>query len=221
MGQGFTLVYSFNFAWMDDSSLNHGNFARLKVPPASQSFTGLSDTAATGMIRQPNIEWPAQFALERYYFPATRAGSLIRQAAESNLGSVPSGERLFSSTRRIQRRFRLLNLAEYSPRKLSRIFISQASNGKTPVAISEEQLHSALAALGECRAALLDSGNRDTALLVSVAILDLRMKLNQIADSELKALCDAMLPDDAPAERSQDPKSQQGQRRGVLLRLVK
>lgn len=88
------------------------------------------------------------------------------------------------------------------------------------MAISEEQLHSALAALGECRAALLDSGNRDTALLVSVAILDLRMKLNQIADSELKALCDAMLPDDAPAERSQDPKSQ-GQRGGVLLRLVK
>jgi hypothetical protein len=57
--------------------------------------------------------------------------------------------------------------------------------------------------------------------LVSVAILELRMKLNRVADSELKALCDAMLPDEAPAERSQEPKSPQGQRRRPLLRLVK
>jgi hypothetical protein len=89
------------------------------------------------------------------------------------------------------------------------------------VANSEERLHSVLATLEECRAVLIESGNRETARLVSVAILELRMKLNRVADSELKALCDAMLPDEAPAKRSQEPKSPQGQRRRPLLRLVK
>jgi hypothetical protein len=56
--------------------------------------------------------------------------------------------------------------------------------------------------------------------LLSVAILQLRMKLNQVADSELKALCDAMVPDDGTAEGSEDPKSQD-QRRRALLKLVK
>jgi hypothetical protein len=37
------------------------------------------------------------------------------------------------------------------------------------------------------------NGDRDTAQLVSFAILELRIKLNRIEDSELKALCDAML----------------------------
>ncbi len=89
------------------------------------------------------------------------------------------------------------------------------------MANSEERLNSILATLEECRAALIDSSDRQTALLVSVAILELRMKLNRIADSELKALCDAMLPDEAPAERSQQVKSPQAQRRRPLLRLVK
>jgi len=89
------------------------------------------------------------------------------------------------------------------------------------VANSAERLHSVLATLEECREALIDSSNRETALLVSVAILELRMKLNGIADSELKALCDAMVPDDAPAERSPDPKSLQGERRTSVLKLVK
>jgi len=89
------------------------------------------------------------------------------------------------------------------------------------VANSEERLNSILATLEECRAALIDSSDRETALLVSVAILELRMKLNRIADSELKALCDAMLPDEAPAERLQQVKSPQAQRRRPLLRLVK
>jgi hypothetical protein len=82
-------------------------------------------------------------------------------------------------------------------------------------------LHSVLATLEGCRAALVDSSDCDTALLVSVAILDLRMKLNGIKDAELKALCDAMSPNDAPEQRSQQPKSPQGPRRRPLLKLVK
>jgi hypothetical protein len=82
-------------------------------------------------------------------------------------------------------------------------------------------MHSILATLEACRAALIDSSDRETALLVSVAILELRMKLNRIADVELKALCDALLPDEAPEESSQEPKSPQTQRRRPLLKLVK
>jgi len=89
------------------------------------------------------------------------------------------------------------------------------------VANSDERLHSILSTLEQCRAGLVESAHGDTAHLVSVAILELRMKLNRIADSELRALCDAMVPDDGPAQRSLDPKSQHGQRRGPFLKLVK
>jgi hypothetical protein len=82
-------------------------------------------------------------------------------------------------------------------------------------------LHSILATLEECRSALVDSSDRQTALLVSVAILELRMKLNRITDSELKALCDAMVPDDEAQQVSEEPKSSQGPRRRPLLKLVK
>jgi len=87
------------------------------------------------------------------------------------------------------------------------------------VADSEQRLHSVLATLEQSRAILIDSSLRETASLVSVAILELRMKLNQVADSELKALCDAMVPDDGTAEGSQDPKAPP--RRRPLLKLVK
>ena len=93
------------------------------------------------------------------------------------------------------------------------------------MANSDEQLLSVLATLEECRAVLLAGGSRDTAQLVSVAILELRMKLNRISDTELKALCEAMLPDEVRPDRSRDPKSDgkppAGQRRRPLLRLVK
>ncbi len=90
------------------------------------------------------------------------------------------------------------------------------------MASSEQKLHSTLATLEQCRAVLLASASRETAHLVSVAILQLRMKLNRIADSELKALCDAMTPDDWMAEGSQRPLSPQGRpRRPPVLKLVK
>jgi hypothetical protein len=80
------------------------------------------------------------------------------------------------------------------------------------VANLDEHLLSVLATLEECRAALVVSGNRETAQLISVAILDIRMKLNGVVDEELKALCD---------EISRDRKSSHGQRRRPLLRVVK
>ena len=78
-----------------------------------------------------------------------------------------------------------------------RLYLASSVTKKALVANLEERLRSILATLEECRAALIDSGDRETALLVSVAILELRMKLNRITDAALKALCDAMLPDEA------------------------
>jgi hypothetical protein len=59
--------------------------------------------------------------------------------------------------------------------------------------------------------------------VISVAILELRIKLNRIEDAELKALCDAMVRDREPPEKPQHPNSQDGQRgrSPVSLKLVK
>lgn len=75
---------------------------------------------------------------------------------------------------------------------------------------SDEQLLAILATLEECRTALRRAGKDDTAQMLSVAVLDLRMKLNHISDADLKALCEEMLLHE---ERSS--------RRRPLLRLVK
>jgi hypothetical protein len=106
------------------------------------------------------------------------------------------------------------------PNGLTPLYLASSVSEKTLVANSEERLHAVLATLEECRAALAGGANRETVQLLSVAILQLRMKLHQVTDSELKALCDAMLPDDGP-ERSEDTASAQGQRRRALLKLVK
>lgn len=80
-----------------------------------------------------------------------------------------------------------------------------------------------LATLEECQASLIMNGDRDTAQLVSVAILELRIKLNRIEDSELKALCDAMVREVEGASKSAAPKPQEGARPRppVSLKLVK
>jgi hypothetical protein len=95
-----------------------------------------------------------------------------------------------------------------------------------PVFNSDEQLLAVLAMLEECRSALAASGNRDSAHLVSVAALDVRMKLNRIGDAELKLLCDAMAAKDnaegGPHGASlHEAQSLQAPTRRPLLRVVK
>jgi hypothetical protein len=86
---------------------------------------------------------------------------------------------------------------------------------------SEEQLLAILAMLEECRAALVTNGNPQTAHLVSVAALDVRMKLSGISEDELIALCEEMMPSDIAAEGLRGSRSAQAPRRRALLRLVK
>jgi hypothetical protein len=87
-----------------------------------------------------------------------------------------------------------------------------------PVAHSEERLLSLLATLEECRAFLMDKASPETARLLSLAILELRMELHHVTDSELKALCDLMVTGE---QSTQDAKADEGQRLPPYLKLVK
>jgi hypothetical protein len=84
---------------------------------------------------------------------------------------------------------------------------------------SDERLLSILERLEECRVGLLAGGHRESAHLVSVAILDVRMRLHRIDDAELKALCDEMLADNS-TPHLRDSKLAPGGKRRPLLRLV-
>jgi hypothetical protein len=86
----------------------------------------------------------------------------------------------------------------------------------------EENLRAVLATLEDCEATLVLNGDCETAQLVSVAILELRLKLNRIDDSELKALCDVMLRVVEGATKSIQPGPPERLRRSpVPMKLVK
>jgi hypothetical protein len=85
---------------------------------------------------------------------------------------------------------------------------------------SDERLLAILETLEECRAGLLSGGNRDSAHLVSVAILDARMRLHRIGDAELRALCDEILADD-DSPRLGETRPAPARKRRPLLRVVK
>jgi hypothetical protein len=104
------------------------------------------------------------------------------------------------------------------PDKSNRLYVASSLTEETLVTGSDEGLHPILATLEKCRAALVDSTSPETAQIVSVAILELRMKLNHIPDSELKALCDAMVPGPALAEEAPSHKDRHP---GTPLKLVK
>ena len=87
------------------------------------------------------------------------------------------------------------------------------------VAHSDEQLLAVLVKLEECRNLLTAGGNRDSANLVSVAMLDVRMRLHRIEDAELKALCDEMMAN--AEEQAREAREPEAQVRRRLLRVVK
>jgi hypothetical protein len=99
-------------------------------------------------------------------------------------------------------------------------YLASSVTEKALAANKEERLNSVLATLQECREALGDC--RDTAQLVSLAILQLKLKLSRVADQELKDLCEAIMPDEMLAEASPDSKAPDdpGRRRSTRLTLV-
>jgi hypothetical protein len=84
----------------------------------------------------------------------------------------------------------------------------------------DEQLQSVLETLEECRRVLGQSHGREAVELLSIVILDLRMKLKGIDNAELRALCDEMLRG-AASESASRSKQTQDQPRRPLLRVVK
>jgi hypothetical protein len=99
--------------------------------------------------------------------------------------------------------------------------VSQAElTERTPVSHSDEQLQAVLETLEGCRKALNEINNRESADLLSIVILDVRMKLKGIGGADLKALCDEMLRG-AASEPLPPSKQTQDQPRRPLLRVVK
>jgi hypothetical protein len=90
----------------------------------------------------------------------------------------------------------------------------------TPVSHSDEQLQSVLETLEGCRKVLNESNSRESAELLSIVILDVRMKLKGIDSADLRALCDEMLRS-AASEPLPPSKQTQDQPRRPLLRVVK
>ena len=60
------------------------------------------------------------------------------------------------------------------------LYLASSVTEKTLVANSEERLQSILATLDQCRAALAKESRPETAKLVALAILDLRIHLSKI-----------------------------------------
>jgi hypothetical protein len=84
MIQGFPLIYNFKFAWMDEFVLKLREICGIEgFHQPVDHVSHPRDAAATGMLRQPNIVWPAQLDLERYYFAPKRAGVCWNHAWKS------------------------------------------------------------------------------------------------------------------------------------------
>src|SRR6478735_2228373 len=97
------------------------------------------------------------------------------------------------------------------------IYLASSGTENMSGAPSRERLLSLLATLEECRAFLMDKASPETARLLSLAILELRMELHHVTDSELKALCELMEPEDRPAE---DTEARHGPRLPPYLKLI-
>ena len=102
-----------------------------------------------------------------------------------------------------------------------RVYLASTVSNETLAANLEARLRATLATLEQCQASLANDAEHDTADVLSVAILQLRMKLKGVTDSELKLLCDVHADAQARARAAQKPKVPRVRRRGrPVLRLV-
>jgi hypothetical protein len=69
------------------------------------------------------------------------------------------------------------------------------------VSDSDAHLRGVIATLEESRVSLAQSGNPEAAQILSLAILQLRMRLHRIDDVELEALCEAVQLQQADRKR--------------------
>jgi len=86
----------------------------------------------------------------------------------------------------------------------------------------QARLRTTLATLERCQASLANDAEHETADLLSVAILQLRMKLKGVTDSELKLLCEMQAAEEqARTARNPGATSRRRRRGRPVLELVK
>jgi hypothetical protein len=102
-----------------------------------------------------------------------------------------------------------------------RPYLASSLSEKARAGNLERRSKAVLAALENCRSVLLADADQETAQLVTLAILQLRMKLNRVGDAELKALCDAMTQQLGPVESPQRPPQGARGRFAAALKLIK
>jgi signal transduction histidine kinase len=88
--------------------------------------------------------------------------------------------------------------------------VTNLDNRLRLVSDSEAHLRSLIATLEENRAVLIESANAEAAQILAVAILQLRMRLHRIADSELKDLCQAVLVQEAGRSKKSEDAAAKG-----------
>lgn len=88
------------------------------------------------------------------------------------------------------------------------------------MANSQARLLLILATLEQCRASLINEAEHDTADLLSVTMLQLRMRLSGVTDSELKLLCDKQA-EPGQVQPARNCKAQRERRRRSFLELLK
>lgn len=99
--------------------------------------------------------------------------------------------------------------------------LASSVSEKTRVANLARRSRSVLATLEKCRTVLLADADQETAQLVTLAILQLRMKLNRVADAKLRALCDAVTQQLGPVDSPQRPPQGRRGRFAAALKLTK
>jgi signal transduction histidine kinase len=82
--------------------------------------------------------------------------------------------------------------------------VAHSDNRLRLVSDSDGRLRAIIATLEENRAELAESANPEAAQILAVAILQLRMRLHRVADSELKVLCHAVLLQEAERAKKAD-----------------
>src|SRR5262249_1061651 len=104
-----------------------------------------------------------------------------------------------------------------------RVYLASSVPEETLAANSQARLRSVLATLERCQASLANDAEHDTADLLSVAILQLRMKLKGVTDSELRLLCEVQAAAEEQGRAVRNPKAPRVRRRRgrPVLKLVR
>lgn len=103
-----------------------------------------------------------------------------------------------------------------------RIHLASSTPVEMLAANLQARSRATLATLERCQASLANDAEHETADLLSVAILQLRMKLRGVTHTELKLLCDVQAAEQQ-VQAARDPKAARKRRRRgrPVLKLVK